>query len=74
MLDACPISLNNGLCLLNCQYAQCLSPRNKMAEDPAMIFGERARKDIKPAKQACFTCEYFLSQASEKEGSSPDDQ
>jgi hypothetical protein len=61
MLDSCPVSLSKGLCLLNCQYAACFSPRNKMVEDPAMIFGEYARRNIKPVKQVCFTCEYYLT-------------
>ena len=74
MLDTCPVSLKNGLCLLNCLYARCFSPRNRVAENPAMVFGEFAQPRIKTVKQVCLTCEFFLSQASEKEGSSPDDQ
>ncbi len=63
MLDTCPISQRNALCVLNCEFAQCWSPRHKMSKDPALIFGEHMQSDIKAVKKICLICEFYLNYA-----------
>lgn len=41
-----------------------------MVEDPAMIFGEYARRNIKAVKRVCFTCEYYLTNVTTEQDAS----
>ncbi len=72
MLDTCPISVSKGLCLLNCAYARCFSSRSKIADSPAIIFGGPTQANIEAVKQACLTCEHYLTRGS-RDGSSAEE-